>query len=103
MPHKGVHKEDVPTEGHQTVIHAVGVLKVDRRVLDVVAAVYKELTLSVEFNRLRWLVDTISSFEVLFGTLGQFSLSSVDDFVQVVDLAELALGVSANDSSLARS
>ncbi len=71
--------------------------------LNIVATVQEKLTLSVEFNRLRWLVDTISSFEVLFGTLRKFSLSSVDNLVQVVNLAELTLGVGAHNRSLAGS
>ena len=68
-PHEWVDGEDVPGEGHQAVVHAVGVLQIDGRVLNIVATVQEKLTLSVEFDRLRWLVDTISSFEVLFGTL----------------------------------
>lgn len=71
--------------------------------LNIVATVQEKLTLSVEFNRLRWLIDTISSFEVLLGTLGKFSLSSVDNLVQIVHLAELTLGIGAHNGSLTRS
>ena len=69
--------------------------------LDVVTAVEEQLALSVEFNGLGRFVDTVGALEVLLGTLGQLSLRSVDDFVQVVDLAELALRDLAHDSTLA--
>ena len=73
-PHEGVHEEDVPGERHQAIVHAVGVLEVDGRVLDVVARVEKQFTLSIEFDGLRRFVDTIGALEVLLGTLGQLCL-----------------------------
>ena len=71
--------------------------------LDVITAVQKELTLSIELNGLGWLVDTVCALEVFLGTLSKFSLSCVDNFVQVVDLTELALRNLAHHSTLARS
>ena len=92
VPHEGVHKEDVPTEGHEAVVHAVGVLEVDRRVLDVVARVEKQLTLAVELNRLRWLVHLVCALKILVRSLSQLSVGCVNYFVQVVDLSEAASG-----------
>ena len=66
--------------------------------LDVVARVEQQLTLSVEFNCLRWLVDTIGALKVFLGTLGQLSLRRVHNLVQIVNLTELALGVGTHDS-----
>lgn len=101
-PEEGVHEEDVPAERHQAVVHDVRVLQVDGRVLDVVAGVEEQFTLTVEFDRLAWLVDTISAFEVLFRSLGQLALRSVNDLVQVVDLTEITRWLHAHHCSLAR-
>lgn len=100
MPHKGVHKEDVPTEGHQTVIHAVGVLEVDSRVLDVVARVKQQLTLAIKLNRLRWLVHLVCAFQILIRSLSQLSVCCVNYFVQVVDLSEAASGSHSKHAQL---
>ena len=71
--------------------------------LDVVTTVQEELTLTVEFDRFRRLVDAVSPLKVLLGTLRKLSLCSVDDLVQVVHLAELSLRVSSHDGTLVRS
>ena len=89
-PEEGVHEEDVPAEGHEAVVHDVGILEVHRRMLDVVARVEKQLTFTVEFNGLAWLVDAIGALEVFVGTLRELGLRRVNDLVQVVDLAEVA-------------
>ena len=102
-PHERVHEEEVPGERHQAIIHAVGVLEVDRRVLNVVATIEQELTLTVELNGLGWLIDAVGTLEVLLGTLGKLSLGRVDDLMQVVDLAELSLWDVAHDGALTRS
>ena len=91
-PEEWVDEEHVPGEWHQAIIHAVGVLEVDGGVLNVVARVQKQFTLSVELDGLGRLIDTVGSLEVLLSTLGKLSLRSVDDLVQVVDLTEVALG-----------
>ena len=59
--------------------------------LDIVAGVEQQFTLTIESQCVARLVDLIGSFEVLLGTLSQFSLGSPHDFVQVVDLTETAL------------
>ena len=59
--------------------------------LDIVARVEQQFTLTIEGQSVARLVDLVGSFEVLLGTLSQFSLGSPDDFVQVVDLTETAL------------
>ena len=70
--------------------------------LDVIARVKKKLTLAIEFNGLARLVDTIGALEVLLSTLGELSLISVNNLVQVVDLTELASRVGTHDGTLAR-
>ena len=60
--------------------------------LDVVAGVEKALTLTIELNSMRGLVDTISPFKVLLRTSSKLTLSSVDNLMQVVHLTEAALG-----------
>ena len=87
-PEEGVDEEDVPGEGHEAVVEAVRVLEVNGRVLDVVARVQKQFSLSVEFHRLGWLVHSVCPFQILLSTLSQFRLSCVNHFVQVVDLTE---------------
>ena len=68
---------------------------------DIITRVEEKLTLAVEFNGLRWLIDAISTLKVFLGTLGKFSTCSVHDLVQVVHLAELTLWVgSSHDSTL---
>ena len=99
-PEEGVHEEDVPAEGHEAVVHDVGVLEIDGRMLDVVARVEKQLTLTVEFNGLAGLVDAIGALEVLVGTLGELGLGRVNDLVQVVDLAEVARLVGSHHGTL---
>ena len=60
--------------------------------LDIVAGVEKALTLTIELNSMRGLVDTISPFKVLLRTSSKLTLSSVDNLMQVVHLTEAALG-----------
>lgn len=60
--------------------------------LDVVAGVEQELTLTVESKSFGWLVNLVSAFEVLLRTLSQFSLGGPHDFVQVVHLSEATRG-----------
>ena len=45
-----IHKEEVPGERHKAVVHAIRVLQVDRRMLNVVARVEKQLTFTVELE-----------------------------------------------------
>lgn len=59
---KGIHEEQVPGKGDGGVVHAVGVLEVDGRVLDVVARIQKKLSLSVELECLGRLVNLVCSF-----------------------------------------
>lgn len=59
--------------------------------LDVVTGVEEQFTLTIEGQCVARLVDLVSSFEILLGTLCQFSLGGPDDLVQVVNLAEAAL------------
>jgi hypothetical protein len=99
-PEEGVDEEHIPREGHQTVVHAVGVLEVDDGVFDVVARVHQQLTLSVEFNGLGWFVDFVGTLEVLLGSLRKLRSGSVDDFVQVVHLTEGSLRVGSDNAAL---
>ena len=87
-PAEGVNEEDVVGEGDEGVVHAVWVLQVNRAVLDVIAGVQEQLTVAVELESLRGLVDLVCALEVLSGTLGQLCLRCPHDFVQVLDLAE---------------
>ena len=68
-PEERVDEEHIPRERHQTVIHAVWVLEVNSKVLNIVTRVEQQLTLSVEFNRLRRFVDAIGTLKVLLGSL----------------------------------
>ena len=88
-PEERIDEEDVPGEGHQAVIHDVWVLKIDCRMLDIVARVEEKFTLTVKLNSLAGFVDAISSLQVFLGTLGQLSLICVDDLVQIVNLTEV--------------
>lgn len=90
-PAEGVDEEDVPGQGDQGVIDHVGVLKVDGRVLDVVAGVDQEFTITVEFKGLRWLVHLICAFQILGRTLSELSLCCPYDLVQILNLAEASL------------
>ena len=47
-PAEGIDEEDVECEGDEGVVHNVGVLEVNSAVLDVVAGVKEELTITVE-------------------------------------------------------
>jgi len=47
-----VYYVEIDAEGNCHVVHAVGVLEVDGGILDIVAGVEQQLSLSVEFNRL---------------------------------------------------
>lgn len=49
---EGVHEEDIPGEGHQAVVHDVGVLQIDLRVSYVIARVEEQLTFAIELNSL---------------------------------------------------
>jgi len=60
-------------------------------VLDVVARVKQHLTLSIKLKRLAWLIYFFCPLEVFSATLGELSLSGVNDLVQVVDLSEATL------------
>jgi len=71
-------------------------------VLNIVARVEKQLTLSVKLNRLRRFVHAIGTLKVLFSSLLQLSLGSVHNLVQVIDLAEGTLRVSAHNVALRR-
>jgi len=102
-PEEGVDEEDVPGHRHEAIVQTVRILHVDSRMLDVIARVDEKLTFTVELNGLARLVDAIRALEVLLSTLGELSLRSVDDLVQVVDLTELSLGEVAEDGTLAGS
>lgn len=90
-PSEGIDEESVVCQGDESVIHYVRVLQVDCAVLNVVARVDEQLTITVKLEGLRGLINLISALEVLCGTLGQLSLRSPHDFVQVLDLTETAL------------
>jgi hypothetical protein len=57
--------------------------------LNVVAREKQKLALSVKGDSLAGFVNFVCALEILFGTLGQLSLSGVDDLVQVVNLTEI--------------
>lgn len=90
LPEERVDEEEVPAERDRQHLRAVGVLEVDLTVLDVIARPEEHLTLTVEFERLRRLVDLISALKILDGTGVLLLLSSVDDLVQVVHLSEVS-------------
>ena len=56
--------------------------------LDVVARVQQQFSLSVELERLRGLVDLIGSLQVFVRALGKFELVRVNHFVQIIDLSK---------------
>lgn len=56
VPAEGVHEVPVDGEGDERIVHNVRVFEVDDRVLDVIARVEQDLSLSVEFNRLGRLI-----------------------------------------------
>lgn len=85
-----VDEEEVPTERDRHHLRAVGVLEVDLTVLNVIARPEKHLTLTVEFERLRRLVDFIGALKILDGTGVLLLLSSIHDLVQVVHLSEVS-------------
>jgi len=90
-PAEGVHEEDVEGKGQHLIVHHVGVLQVHCAVLDVVARVNEQLTITVEFKGLRWLVYFIRTFKVLSSTLSKFSLCSPHDLVEILNLTEASL------------
>ena len=83
-----VDEEEVPGEGYEAIIHAVGVLEVDDGVLDVVAREEQQFSLSVELHCFGWNVHLVCQFEVFVGTLSNFSLCRVHNLVQVVNLSK---------------
>ena len=83
-----VDEEGVVGQGDEGVIHTVGILEVDCAVLDVIARVQKQLTITVELQGVRWLVYFVCALEILSSTLGQLSLRGPDDFMEVLNLAE---------------
>ena len=90
VPHEGVDEEQVPGEWHHGHLSAVWILEINGTVFNVVATPKEQLSLTVELKGLGWLVDLISSFQILGGSLGQFGLGSVDDLMEVVHLTERA-------------
>ena len=56
--------------------------------LDVVARVKQQLTLSIKLKRVAGLIYFFCPLEVFGATLGELSLGGVNDLVQVVDLSE---------------
>ena len=90
-PAERVDEEKIPCDGDHGVIHHEGVLQVDGTVLDVIAGVQKELTITIEFKGLRWLVHFIRAFKVLSSTLSKFSLCSPNDLVEILNLTEASL------------
>ena len=92
-PAEGVDEEGVVGQGDEGVVHTVGVLEVHGAVLDVVARVQKQLTITVELQGVRWLVNFVCALEILSGTLGQLSLGGPDDFMEVLNLAETSGGL----------
>jgi hypothetical protein len=57
-------------------------------VLDVVAREKQQLTLPVEFDGLRRLVNFVGAFKVLFSSLGQLNVGCERDLMEVVHLSE---------------
>ena len=55
---------------------------------DVITGIEEHLSLSVEFESMGRLVNFVSPFQILACSLSQLSLSSVDNFVQVLSLSE---------------
>jgi len=56
--------------------------------LDVVARVKQQLTLSIKLKRVAGLIHFFCPLEIFGAALGELSLGGVNDFVQVVDLSE---------------
>ena len=47
-----VHKEEVPGKRHCAIVQDVWILKINRRVFDIVTGVKEQFTFSIEFNSL---------------------------------------------------
>ena len=92
-PAEGIDEENVVGEGNHGVVHDVGVFQVDGAVLDVVAGVEEQLSVSVELQGLGRLVDLVGPLEIFGSSLSQFSLRSVYDFVQILHLSESSSGL----------
>ena len=60
-PHERVDKEHIPRERDHSNLGAVRIFEVDGAMLDVVAAPQKQFTVSVELERLGWLIHLVSS------------------------------------------
>ena len=91
FPHERINEEQVPTQRHRQHVGAIRVLQVDLRVLDIITRPKEHLTLAIELKSLRRLIDFVSSLQILLGTLFDLSVSRIDDLVQVMHLAEVAL------------
>mmetsp|Transcript_18165 Transcript_18165/g.31060 ORF Transcript_18165/g.31060 Transcript_18165/m.31060 type:complete len:302 (-) Transcript_18165:38-943(-) len=85
---EGVDEENVPRERHAQNLRAVGVLQVDRAVLDVVATPQQQFSLPVELDGGIGLVHLVRLLDDLRRSLLQLTLGRVDHLVQVVDVTE---------------
>lgn len=90
-PGEGIDEEDIEGEGDEGIVHHIRILEVNSTILNVIAREQEELTITVELESLRWLINLIGSLQILSSTLSQLSLICPDDFVQVLDLAEPSL------------
>lgn len=88
IPHQGIDEENVPGQWHAEHLCAIRVLQVDRTVLNIVAAPKQQFALTIELERLRWLVNFVCSLEILSGTACELLLRGVNDFVKIVHLSE---------------
>ena len=61
----------------------------------VIARPKKKFSLSVELQGLRWFIHLIGSLQILCSSLGQLSLSSINDLVEIMNLSESSYALSA--------